>query len=66
MGLRHESMFNKTNYLHTYLHPTLYQVAFDKLTVDNADQKLRFEGLMADVALDAADHKVSYANWLTK
>ena len=47
------------------LHPiSLSQVAFDRLTVDNADQKVRFDSMMAGVALEAADQKVGLVHRL--
>ena len=37
------------------------QAAFDKLTLDNADQKAEFDNELAKAALDASDQKVSAA-----
>ena len=42
------------------------QAAFDKLTLDNADQKAQFDNELAKAALDASDQKAVFDNHLAK
>ena len=42
------------------------QAAFDKLTVDNADQKVQFDNQVAKASLDAANQKASFDNQIAK
>ena len=42
------------------------QAAFDKLTLDNADQKAQFDNELAKAAHDATDQKALFDNHMAK
>ena len=42
------------------------QAAFDKLTLDNADQKAQFDNELAKAAHDASDQKALFDNRMAK